>query len=146
MTQPSSSRSVVVPLLLAALLGGGGVAGVTAVVVDRSDGDTHTTTVIRQPAVAATGADGKRANAAEGLTAADIYQRYAPGVVFIRAEIETPPSGAPSITWLLVRMSPAASMTKPEPVASLFCAPPNGSNGLLVWAMISERTKTTPGA
>jgi S1-C subfamily serine protease len=89
MSQPSSSRSVVVPLLLAALLGGGVAAGVTAVLVDGSDGDTHTTTVIRQPAVAATGADGKRANAAEGLTAADIYERYAPGVVFIRAEIET---------------------------------------------------------
>jgi S1-C subfamily serine protease len=86
---PPSSRSLVLPLLLAALLGGGVAAGVTTVVTDSGGGDGHTTTVIRQPAVAATGADGARSNAAEGLTAADIYERYAPGVVFIRAEVET---------------------------------------------------------
>ena len=74
-------------MLVAALLGGGVAAGVTAFVVDDGGGDTHTTTVIRQPAVASQGANDKRSSAAEGLTAADIYERYAPGVVFVRSEI-----------------------------------------------------------
>jgi S1-C subfamily serine protease len=75
-----------VPLVVAALLGGGVAAGVTTV-VDGGDSAGHTTTVIRQPAIAATGAGGARANVGDGLTAADIYQRYAPGVVFVRAEV-----------------------------------------------------------
>jgi S1-C subfamily serine protease len=89
MTQPpaSNSKTIILPLLLAALLGGGVAAGVTAVIVDDGGGDTHTTTVIRQSAVASQGANSSRSNAAEGLTAADIYQRYAPGVVFVRSEI-----------------------------------------------------------
>jgi S1-C subfamily serine protease len=86
MSTPSSSKSVIVPVVVAALLGGGVAAGVTAA-IDDGGGETHTTTVIRQPAVASQGANGNRSNAAEGLTAADIYQRYAPGVVFIRSEI-----------------------------------------------------------
>jgi S1-C subfamily serine protease len=85
MTSPNS-KTIVLPLLLAALLGGGVAAGITAV-LDSGGGDTHTTTVIRQPAVASQGANGNRSNTAEGLTAADIYQRYAPGVVFVRSEI-----------------------------------------------------------
>jgi S1-C subfamily serine protease len=89
MSQPPSpnSKTIVLPLLAAALLGGGVAAGVTAFVVNDGGGDTHTTTVIRQSAVASQGANDKRANAAEGLTAADIYQRYAPGVAFVRSEI-----------------------------------------------------------
>ena len=89
MSQPPSpnSKTIVLPLLVAALLGGGVAAGVTAFVVDDGGGDTHTTTVIRQPAVASQGANDKRSSAAEGLTAADIYERYAPGVVFVRSEI-----------------------------------------------------------
>jgi S1-C subfamily serine protease len=89
MSQPSASnsKSIVLPLLVAALLGGGVAAGVTAVITGDGSGDGNTTTVIRQPAVASQGANDKRANAAEGLTAADIYQRYAPGVVFVRSEI-----------------------------------------------------------
>jgi S1-C subfamily serine protease len=89
MSQPPSpnSKTIVLPLLVAALLGGGVAAGVTAFVVDDGGGDTHTTTVIRQPAIASQGANDKRSSAAEGLTAADIYQRYAPGVVFVRSEI-----------------------------------------------------------
>jgi S1-C subfamily serine protease len=84
MTQPSA-RPIVVPLLLAALLGGGVAAGVTTFL---ADGDHDTTTVIRQPAIAASSANGdSRSNVAEGLTAADIYQRYAPGVVFVRSEV-----------------------------------------------------------
>ncbi|MCW3004657.1 MAG: hypothetical protein JWQ20_3955 [Conexibacter sp.] len=78
-----NSRSIVLPLVAAALLGGGVAAGVTSVV---AGGDEHVTTVIRQPAIAASGAN-SRANVDEGLTAADIYQRYAPGVVFVRSEI-----------------------------------------------------------
>jgi S1-C subfamily serine protease len=82
-----NSKTIVLPLLVAALLGGGVAAGVTAFVIDNGGGDTHTTTVIRQPAVASQGANDKRSSAAEGLTAADIYERYAPGVVFVRSEI-----------------------------------------------------------
>src|SRR3954451_16475217 len=88
MSQPPApnSRSIVLPLLVAALLGGGVAAGVTALITDDGGGDGHTTTVIRQAAVASQGANGK-SNVAEGLTAADIYQRYAPGVVYIKSEI-----------------------------------------------------------
>jgi S1-C subfamily serine protease len=82
-----NSKTIVLPLLVAALLGGGVAAGVTAFVTDDGGGGTHTTTVIRQPAVASQGANDKRADTAEGLTAADIYERYAPGVVFVRSEI-----------------------------------------------------------
>jgi S1-C subfamily serine protease len=84
---PPSTPKIVLPLLVAALLGGGVAAGVTAVIVDDNGGETHTTTIIRQAAVAAQGANDNRSNAAEGLTAADIYQRYAPGVVFVRSTI-----------------------------------------------------------
>jgi S1-C subfamily serine protease len=89
MSQPPSpnSKTIVLPLLVAALLGGGVAAGVTAFVIDNGGGDTHTTTVIRQPAIASQGANDKPSSAAEGLTAADIYERYAPGVVFVRSEI-----------------------------------------------------------
>jgi S1-C subfamily serine protease len=82
------SKSIVLPLLAAALLGGGVAAGVTTLLSDGDGGQTHTTTVIRQSALGAQGANGdNRSNASEGLTAADIYQRYAPGVVFVRSEI-----------------------------------------------------------
>jgi S1-C subfamily serine protease len=89
MSQPpsSNSKTIVLPLLVAALLGGGVAAGVTALVVDEGGEGTHTTTVIRQPAVASQGANDRRGDAAEGLTAADIYERYAPGVVFVRSEV-----------------------------------------------------------
>jgi S1-C subfamily serine protease len=85
MSQPPApkSKSLVVPLVVAALLGGGVAAGVTSVV---TGGDEHTTTVIRQPAVASSSAN-NRASVDEGLTAADIYDRYAPAVVFVRSEI-----------------------------------------------------------
>jgi S1-C subfamily serine protease len=86
-TPAPNSKIIVLPLLVAALLGGGVAAGVTAFVIDDGGGDTHTTTVIRQPAIASQGANDRRSNAAEGLTAADIYKRYAPGVAFVRSEI-----------------------------------------------------------
>jgi S1-C subfamily serine protease len=72
------------PLVVAALLGGGVAAGLTTLV---AGGDQHTTTVIRQPAIASSGGNATSRNVDEGLTAADIYQRYAPGVVFVRSEI-----------------------------------------------------------
>jgi S1-C subfamily serine protease len=81
-----TSKSIVLPLLAAALLGGGVAAGVTTLLSD-GGGQTHTTTVIRQSALGAQGANDNRSNASEGLTAADIYQRYAPGVVYVRSEI-----------------------------------------------------------
>jgi S1-C subfamily serine protease len=88
MSQPPApnSKSIVLPLVVAALLGGGVAAGVTTLISDNDGDGGHTTTVIRQPAVASQGANGK-SNVAEGLTAADIYQRYAPGVVYIKSEI-----------------------------------------------------------
>jgi S1-C subfamily serine protease len=88
MSQPPApnTKTIFLPLLVAALLGGGVAAGVSAVVVDDGGGATHTTTVIRQPAISSQGAN-NRSNAAEGLTAADIYQRYAPGVVYVRSEV-----------------------------------------------------------
>jgi S1-C subfamily serine protease len=88
MTQAPASNRLLLPMILAALLGGGVAAGVTAVVVGDETGDGHTTTVIRQPAIAA--GSGNRSNVSDGLTAADIYQRYAPGVVFVRSEIVAP--------------------------------------------------------
>ena len=89
MSQPPApnSKTIVLPLLVAALLGGGVAAGVTTVITGSDGGETHTTTVIRQPAIASQGANGDRSNAAEGLTAADIYERYAPGVVFVRSQV-----------------------------------------------------------
>jgi S1-C subfamily serine protease len=88
MSQPPAppSRSLVLPMVVAALLGGGVAAGVTTVLAD-GHGDAHTTTVIRQPAVSAHSGNDNRSNVDSGLTAADIYDRYAPGVVFVRAEI-----------------------------------------------------------
>jgi len=87
MSPASNSKTLIAPLLVAALLGGGVAAGVTTLLDNNGESDGHTTTVIRQPAMAATGANGNKSNVAEGLTAADIYKRYAPGVVYIRSEI-----------------------------------------------------------
>jgi putative serine protease PepD len=82
---PASTRFVL-PMLVTALVGGGIAAGVTALLVDGSGGDGKTTTVIRQAAVAASGGSTQQSVGA-GLTASDIYKRYAPGVVFVRSEI-----------------------------------------------------------
>ncbi|HEU4977170.1 MAG TPA: trypsin-like peptidase domain-containing protein [Baekduia sp.] len=79
---PVSTKQLVAPMLVAAVLGGGVAAGVT-VALDGGGSDTHTTTVIRQAAVGASAHE----NVSDGLTAADIYQRYAPGVVHVKAEI-----------------------------------------------------------
>jgi S1-C subfamily serine protease len=84
-TPVPSSKRLLAPMVLAALLGGGVAATATAVIDGAANNDGHTTTVIRQPAIAASGAN--RESVSSGLTAADIYRRYAPGVVFIRSEI-----------------------------------------------------------
>jgi S1-C subfamily serine protease len=78
-------------VIVAALLGGVVAAGVTTLLRGDSGGDGNTTTVIRQAAVGA-GSNGRngRSSVAEGLTAADIYKKYAPGVVFVRAEVTEP--------------------------------------------------------
>jgi S1-C subfamily serine protease len=73
-------------MLVAALLGGGVAAGVVTLLKDGSS-DGRTTTVIRQ-AAAASGSGAK--SVSEGLSAADIYKKYAPGVVFVRAQVVQP--------------------------------------------------------
>ena len=85
MNQTPAPRSrLVIPMVAAAVLGGGVAAGVTAA-IDNSGSATHTTTVIQQAAVGAAASDVKSVN--QGLTPADICRRYAPGVVFIRAQV-----------------------------------------------------------
>ncbi|MBX5441681.1 MAG: trypsin-like peptidase domain-containing protein [Solirubrobacteraceae bacterium] len=76
---------------LSGLLGGALVAGV-ALLLGVGDGDERTiTTVVRQaPLTAQTetaGDTSARPGDDEVLTAAEIYEQYAPGVVFIRAQI-----------------------------------------------------------
>jgi S1-C subfamily serine protease len=83
-TPAQTSKRLIGPMLAAAVLGGG-VAATATVLLDGSSDPVRTTTVIRQSALADSSAN--RHTVGEGLTAADIYQRYAPGVVFVRSEI-----------------------------------------------------------
>jgi S1-C subfamily serine protease len=83
-TPAQTSKRLIGPMLAAAVLGGG-VAATLTVLLDGSSDPVRTTTVIRQSALADSSAN--RHTVGEGLTAADIYQRYAPGVVFVRSEI-----------------------------------------------------------
>ena len=80
-------RRVVVPLLAALA---GGAIGAGAVLLVEDDGGSGRT-VVQQAPLDAGGAAGGDEGA---LTAAEIYERDAPGVVFIRAEVvrETAPS------------------------------------------------------
>ncbi len=68
------------PLLSAVI--GGLVAAAVLLAADAGDDDSTTTTVVRQAPIAEAAVDSGR-----GLTIGDIYKRYAPGVVFIRAQI-----------------------------------------------------------
>ncbi|WP_205697778.1 S1C family serine protease [Conexibacter sp. SYSU D00693] len=79
---PTSHRRVpsALPLLLSAVIGGVVAAGAITLLDD--DGGATTRTVVQQAPVAAS----NRVNAEDGLTPSDIYERYAPGVVFIKAE------------------------------------------------------------
>jgi S1-C subfamily serine protease len=95
MTQSPSppSNRLVLPMFLAALLGGGVAAGVTAFAVGGDGGKGTTTTVVRQASLASGG--GNHENVRDGLTASDIYKRYAPGVVFIRALVVQQSANSP---------------------------------------------------
>ena len=82
-------RRILTSPFVAALIGGAVVA-VALLVIDVVDlgGDGSTTTVVQQAPIASPsseGGDGGRA-AEQGLTAHDIYERSAPGVVHVRAE------------------------------------------------------------
>ena len=77
--------------VLCALLGGAAGAGVTVLLDEDEGGGGETRTVVRQTPLEnpRAGGDG------DSLTAAEIYERDAPGVVFIRAEVVR--QAAPSI-------------------------------------------------
>ena len=77
-------RSLLRSPLLAALIGGAVVA--VALVALDLDGDGGTTTVIQQAPIASPD-QGTAVNGARGLTAHDIYERHAPGVVHVQAEV-----------------------------------------------------------
>jgi S1-C subfamily serine protease len=81
---PVTRRPLVLPLLAAAILGGVISSTIVTLVDDRAGAGT-TTTVVRQAALAPT--TGGAGDGARGLTASDIYRKYAPGVVFVRAEV-----------------------------------------------------------
>jgi S1-C subfamily serine protease len=82
--------------LFAALIGGAVVAAVL-VVFDVGGGDGRTTTVVQQAPVASPSSEGgDAAQAAEqGLTAHDIYERDAPGVVHVRSELRSSAASSP---------------------------------------------------
>lgn len=84
MTVPARSGSH----LLAALIGGAVVAG--ALLATGVIGDPHTSTIVEEAPVAAQAPAGP----SSGLTAHDIYQRNAPGVVFVRARVLEPVSNS----------------------------------------------------
>jgi len=73
--------------LVAALIGGAVVA-LALLVLDVGGGDGTTTTVVQQAPVASPSSEGGQTTPAnqQGLTAHDIYERNAPGVVHVRAE------------------------------------------------------------
>ncbi len=77
-------RAPILPLLAAALLGGG-VAAVAVTLLDGDGPGAHDAPSCSRPR----SPPPRSAKAAEqqGLTPREIYQRYAPGVVFVRAEV-----------------------------------------------------------
>jgi S1-C subfamily serine protease len=83
-------RRLLVPLV-SALLGGAVAAGVVVAVDDDDAGATRAATSVQQAPLDAAQNGGSSA----ALTPAQIYERDAPGVVFIRAEVVT--QAAPSI-------------------------------------------------
>jgi S1-C subfamily serine protease len=85
-------RTVLRSPFVAALIGGAIVA--VALVALDVGGGTSTTTVVQQAPVASSGT--RTAAAAErGLTAHDIYERDAPGVVYVRSELRSSASSSP---------------------------------------------------
>src|SRR5829696_1887896 len=88
-------RTVLRSPFVAALIGGAVVA--VALLALDVGGTTSTTTVVQQAPVASPRIAGD-GDGASGLTAHDIYERDAPGVVYVRAEIpqdESSPFGLP---------------------------------------------------
>jgi S1-C subfamily serine protease len=85
MSAPGRSSSSLVVAFVAALVGG----AVVAVVLLGLDvgGGARTTTVVQQAPVASSGSLSAASAAESGLTAHDIYERDAPGVVYVRAEV-----------------------------------------------------------
>jgi S1-C subfamily serine protease len=89
-------RTVLRSPLVAALLGGAVVA-VALLVLDVGGGGT-TTTVVQQAPVASPSSEGgqaARTAAQQGLTAHDIYERDAPGVVHVRSVLRSTTSSSP---------------------------------------------------
>jgi len=81
--------------LVAALIGGAVVA-VTLLVLDVGGGGTTTTVVQQAPVASPSSENGQSAKAAEqGLTAHDIYERDAPGVVHVRSELRSSADNSP---------------------------------------------------
>ncbi|HKG38773.1 MAG TPA: trypsin-like peptidase domain-containing protein [Conexibacter sp.] len=86
-------RTVLRSPFVAALIGGAVVA-VALLVLDVGGGGT-TTTVVQQAPVASPSGTRTAAAAEQGLTAHDIYERDAPGVVHIRSEVKASTSASP---------------------------------------------------
>jgi S1-C subfamily serine protease len=86
-------RTVLRSPLVAALVGGAVVA--VALLVLDVGGSSTTTTVVQQAPVAMTDAQGSASAAGDGLTAHDIYERDAPGVVHVRSELRASASPTP---------------------------------------------------
>ena len=86
-------RTILRSPLVAALIGGAVVA-VALLVLDVGGGST-TTTVVQQAPVASPSTDASSAAAERGLTAHDIYERDAPGVVYVRSEVSSSSSSSP---------------------------------------------------
>jgi S1-C subfamily serine protease len=85
-------RTVLRSPLLAALIGGAVVA--FALLVLDVGGSSTTTTVVQQAPVASPSAQAA-ASAEGGLTAHDIYERDAPGVLYVRAELKASATASP---------------------------------------------------
>ena len=110
-----------------------GDAGVAAQVEGVADGD-H---VVADPQVGAGAELGRReVGAVDAWMQGDVVGGEAPTSSAVRAgaveEAHRDLVPAPSITWALVRMSPSAAMTTPEP------APPNRPSGLPVWMVTTD--------
>jgi len=79
------SNMKLLPIALAsAAIGGGAAVGVVAV-TGVGDSGKSTTTIVQQAPIGAGTA--RNANGASGLTPRELYERDAPGVVFIRAQV-----------------------------------------------------------
>ncbi|HZV75826.1 MAG TPA: trypsin-like peptidase domain-containing protein [Conexibacter sp.] len=88
----AAPRSSLLVAFVAALVGGAVVA-VALLVLDVGGGGTTTTVVQQAPIASPT--SGASARAESGLTAHDIYERDAPGVLFVRSTLKASASSSP---------------------------------------------------